>query len=119
MLSGFHLRHLLPNTRYSGQLHQVVINLHGDAIDALEDVNAKQTFQEIQDPPNRITLRPVVIADQWVEIAIAANSSSTLENVKAQNSSALLNKGMNLPPSSPFWGHQTIQSPPTLGDLGG
>ena len=32
---------------------------------------------------------------------------------------ALLNYGMNLPPSPQFWGSRISQSPPELGDLGG
>ena len=32
---------------------------------------------------------------------------------------ALLNYGMNSPPSPQFWGSRISQSPPELGDLGG
>ncbi|MGG6297625.1 MHYT domain-containing protein [Leptolyngbya sp. AN02str] len=67
---------------YPGQLNQVVMNLLANAIDALEEVNAKRTFQEIQDHPSEITIRTSISADQWVKIAIADNGSGVPENVK-------------------------------------
>lgn len=69
---------------YPGQLNQVVMNLLANAIDALEEVNAKRTLQEIQEHPSQITIRTSIIADQWVEIAIADNGPGIPENLKAR-----------------------------------
>lgn len=69
---------------YPGQLNQVVMNVVANAIDALEEVDANRTFQEIQEHPSQITIRTSIIADQWVEIAIADNGLGIPENVKAR-----------------------------------
>lgn len=58
---------------YAGQLNQVFMNVLVNAIDALEDSNAKRTDQEIQKKPSQITIRTSVIQSGWVEIAIADN----------------------------------------------
>lgn len=58
---------------YAGQLNQVFMNVLVNAIDALEDSNAKRTDQEIQKNPSQITIRTSVIQSGWVEIAIADN----------------------------------------------
>jgi len=67
---------------YPGQLNQVLMNILANAIDALEDVNAKRTFQENKDNPSQITIRTSMIDQQWVEIAIADNGSGIPEKVK-------------------------------------
>lgn len=69
---------------YPGQLNQVVMNLLANALDALEEVNAKRTLQEIQEHPSQITIRTSIIADQWVEIAIADNGPGIPEDLKAR-----------------------------------
>lgn len=58
---------------YAGQLNQVFMNVLVNAIDALEDSNAKRTDQEIQKNPSQITIRTSVMQSGWVEIAIADN----------------------------------------------
>ncbi|MFQ4146754.1 ATP-binding protein [Chlorogloeopsis sp. ULAP02] len=67
---------------YPGQLNQVLMNILVNAIDALDEVNAKRTHQEIEETPNQITIRTSVIDSQSVEIAIADNGSGMLEQVK-------------------------------------
>lgn len=58
---------------YVGQLNQVFMNILANAIDALEDVNRNPSFQEIQDNPNRITIRTSVVDEHSVQIVIADN----------------------------------------------
>jgi signal transduction histidine kinase len=58
---------------YAGQLNQVFMNILVNSIDALEDRNAKRTYQEIKQNPNRITIRTSLVNSTWVEIAIADN----------------------------------------------
>ncbi len=62
-----------PVECYAGQLNQVFMNILVNAIDALEENNAKLTYQEIQDNPSRIKIRTSVINSTWLEIAIADN----------------------------------------------
>ncbi|MEH2015100.1 sensor histidine kinase [Nostoc sp.] len=58
---------------YAGQLNQVFMNILVNAIDALEENNAKRTYQEIQDNPSRIKIRTSVVNSTWLEVAIADN----------------------------------------------
>ncbi|MCC5653909.1 HAMP domain-containing protein [Nostoc sp. XA013] len=58
---------------YAGQLNQVFMNILVNAIDALEESNAKRTYQEIKDNPSRIKIRTSVVNSTWVEVAIADN----------------------------------------------
>ncbi|MCY7284980.1 MAG: PAS domain-containing sensor histidine kinase [Cyanobacteria bacterium CAN_BIN43] len=67
---------------YPGQLNQVLMNVLVNAIDALDEANAKQTAQEIQAQPNQITIRTIAIDAQWVEIAIADNGAGMSESVQ-------------------------------------
>lgn len=66
---------------FAGQLNQVFMNILANAIDALNEVNAKRTYQECKDNPGRITIRTSV-ASQWVKIAIADNGSGIPEGIK-------------------------------------
>ena len=75
---------LPPVECYPGPLNQVLMNLLANAIDALEEANAKRTFQDIKDNPNQITIRTGVMDHQWVEIAILDNGSGIPEKVKKQ-----------------------------------
>ena len=68
---------------YAGQLNQVFMNILANALDALDELNAKRTHQERKDNPGHITIRTAV-ASQWVTIAIADNGSGIPEAVKKQ-----------------------------------
>jgi signal transduction histidine kinase len=66
----------LPSVKcYAGSLNQVFMNILVNAIDALEELSAKRTYQENQDHPSQITIRTAAIDNQWVQIAIADNGS--------------------------------------------
>jgi signal transduction histidine kinase len=67
---------------YPGQLNQVLMNLLANAIDALEEGNAKRTYQDIENKPNQITIRTTVLDSQWVKIAIADNGPGIPEAVQ-------------------------------------
>ncbi|MBP0020046.1 MAG: HAMP domain-containing protein [Cyanobacteria bacterium SBLK] len=60
---------------YARQLNQVFMNILTNAIDALEETNEGRTYSEIQENPNRITLRTTGIVCDRVEIAIADNGA--------------------------------------------
>ncbi len=66
---------------YPGQLNQVLMNILVNAIDALEEVNANRTYQEIEANPSQITIRTSVSNSQSVEIAIADNAGGMPEQV--------------------------------------
>ncbi|MBW4487884.1 MAG: HAMP domain-containing protein [Trichocoleus desertorum ATA4-8-CV12] len=69
---------------YAGQLNQVFMNILVNAIDALEDFNAKRTYQEMQAQPGQITIRTAVINEQWIEVAIADNGPGMSKEVQRQ-----------------------------------
>jgi len=67
---------------YPGQLNQVFMNLLANAIDALEEMMAKRTFQENDENPSQITIRTSILDNQWVEIAIADNGAGMPKEVQ-------------------------------------
>jgi two-component system NtrC family sensor kinase len=73
---------LPPVECYAGSLNQVFMNILANAIDALEELNTKRTYQENQDNPSQITIRTSVIDHQWVEIAIADNGSGIPKEIQ-------------------------------------
>ncbi|MDZ7958660.1 MAG: CHASE3 domain-containing protein [Aulosira sp. DedQUE10] len=66
---------------FAGQLNQVLMNILSNAIDALDEMNAKRSYQEIKSNPSRITIRTSTLNTQWVEIAIADNGPGMPEAV--------------------------------------
>ncbi|MHC5598529.1 MAG: sensor histidine kinase [Nostoc sp.] len=68
----------------AGQLNQVFMNILVNALDALEELNTKRTYQEIRDNPSRITIRTSLVDSQWVKIAIADNGSGIPESIQKQ-----------------------------------
>ncbi|MDF5738380.1 MULTISPECIES: sensor histidine kinase [unclassified Nostoc] len=69
---------------YAGQINQVFMNILVNALDALEELNTKRTYQEIQLNPSRITISTSVVDLQWVKIAIADNGSGIPESIQKQ-----------------------------------
>jgi len=67
---------------FPGQLNQVFMNILVNALDALEDMNTKRSYQELKDTPNQITIRTSAIDNQWVEVAIADNGIGMPDRVK-------------------------------------
>lgn len=67
---------------YPGQLNQVLMNVLVNAIDALDELNANRTVQEIEANPSQISIRTSMGNSQWVEIAIADNAGGMPEQVK-------------------------------------
>lgn len=73
----------LPQTEcYAGQLNQVFMNILVNAMDALDEVNAQRTCEEIKENPAQITIRTLVSDSQWIEIAIADNGLGMPEQVQ-------------------------------------
>jgi signal transduction histidine kinase len=68
----------------AGQLNQVFLNLLSNAIDALEERNEHQTYQEITTQSNCITITTRRISEQQVEITIADNGIGMSETVQQQ-----------------------------------
>jgi two-component system, NtrC family, sensor kinase len=73
---------LPPVECYAGSLNQVFMNILVNAIDALEELNVKRTYQENQNNPSQITIRTSVIDHQWVQIAIADNGSGIPQEIQ-------------------------------------
>ncbi|MBW4419691.1 MAG: amino acid permease [Myxacorys californica WJT36-NPBG1] len=68
---------------YPGQLNQVLMNILANAIDALEESNAKRTYQEIEAKPNQITVRTSSARNaEWIEVAIADNGLGMPETIQ-------------------------------------
>ncbi|MEG4282990.1 ATP-binding protein [Microcoleus sp. A006_D1] len=73
----------LPLTEcYAGPLNQVFMNILSNAIDALEENNARRNYQEIKENPSQITIGTCVIDADWVEIAIADNGSGIPKEIR-------------------------------------
>ena len=68
------------------------------------------------DVPGELGLKAFELAQTRRPLSAVLLSGGVLSAVFK---SALLNYGMNLPPSPQFWGSRISQSPPELGDLGG
>ncbi|HEY9698547.1 MAG TPA: ATP-binding protein [Trichocoleus sp.] len=64
---------LPPIECYAGQLNQVFMNILVNSIDAIEENNAKRSYQELQEKPSRITIRTSLIDAAWIEVSIADN----------------------------------------------
>jgi two-component system, NtrC family, sensor kinase len=82
---------------FPGQLNQVFISIFNNAIDAIEELSASRTSQEIEDNPGRITIRTALIGasqeasqreaaekSPWIEIAIADNGVGIPDSIQAQ-----------------------------------
>ncbi|UBF23836.1 HAMP domain-containing protein [Kovacikia minuta CCNUW1] len=69
---------------YAGQLNQVFMNILVNSIDAIEENNAKHTYQVLKDNPGRITIRTAVIDAMWVEVTIADNGGGIPEEIQQQ-----------------------------------
>lgn len=69
---------------YPGSLNQVFMNLLANAIDALEEANRSKTFEEIQQNPNQIQVRAVLVDSQWVAIHVVDNGLGMGEQVRSQ-----------------------------------
>ncbi|MEG4211251.1 ATP-binding protein [Microcoleus sp. S13_B4] len=67
---------------FPGQLNQVFMNILVNALDALDEMNSKRSYQELKDTPNQITIRTSAIDNQWVEVAIADNGIGMTDRVK-------------------------------------
>ncbi|QHG20208.1 ATP-binding protein [Nostoc sp. ATCC 53789] len=69
---------------YAGQINQVFMNILVNALDALEELNAKRTYQEIRDNPSSITICTSTIDSQWVKITITDNGSGIPESIQKE-----------------------------------
>ncbi len=69
---------------YAGQLNQVFMNILVNAIDAMDELNAKRSFQEIKDHPNRITIQTSIVDAEWIKIEISDNGTGIPASVKEQ-----------------------------------
>ncbi len=67
---------------YPGQLNQAFMNILANAIDALEEANARCTDEEIETKPGQITIQTSVLDSTWVNIAIADNGMGMTEAVQ-------------------------------------
>jgi PAS domain S-box-containing protein len=73
---------LPPVECYAGQLNQVFMNILVNSIDALDEVNAKRSYEEINHDPSQITISTSVLDSEWVQIVIADNGAGVPEAIK-------------------------------------
>ncbi|MDJ0701959.1 MAG: ATP-binding protein [Leptolyngbyaceae cyanobacterium MO_188.B28] len=66
---------------YPGQLNQAFMNILANAIDALEEANAKRTYQEIKENPSQIIIQTALVDSTWVKITISDNGTGMPESV--------------------------------------
>ncbi|MDA0266081.1 MAG: ATP-binding protein [Cyanobacteria bacterium] len=70
---------------YPGQINQVFMNVVANAIDAIEEAGANQSYQDWATHPGQITIRTRPMAGNWVEINITDNgkgmSTQTLKRL--------------------------------------
>ena len=66
----------------SGQLNQVFMNILANAIDTLEEANAKLAYPQIEDRPYTIIIRTSVIDAELVQITIADNGCGIPEYIR-------------------------------------
>ena len=67
---------------YAGQLNQVFMNILSNAIDALDEMNAGRTLEEIRANPNQIKIQTAVLDDQQVQIVISDNGPGIPEEIR-------------------------------------
>ena len=68
----------------AGQLNQVFMNLLTNAIDAVEEREQQQSFQDFEKIPNRIVISTVQATSNSVQIKIADNGLGILEEVRSR-----------------------------------
>ncbi|MBD2498207.1 ATP-binding protein [Nostoc sp. FACHB-280] len=73
---------LPPIECYPGQLNQVFMNILVNAIDALDELDSKRTYQQIQENLSQIIISTSVIDSQLVEISITDNAQGMPEIVQ-------------------------------------
>lgn len=67
---------------YAGQMNQVFMNILVNAMDAIEEMNAHRTYEEIQLTPSQIVISTAVINPQWVQIVISDNGPGIPETIR-------------------------------------
>ncbi|HLO87413.1 MAG TPA: response regulator [Nostocaceae cyanobacterium] len=67
---------------YPGLLNQVFMNLLANAIDALEEVNLKRRFENIDREPCRITIRTSFIEGNKIELVISDNGPGIPQEIQ-------------------------------------
>jgi signal transduction histidine kinase len=67
---------------YPGQLNQVLMNILVNAIDALDEVNTKRSYKDIEANPSCITIRTAIHQAHWVAITIADNGPGIPDTVR-------------------------------------
>ena len=68
---------------FPGQLNQVFMNILANAIDALEESNTGHSFEQINENPNKITIK-TVLENNSVKITIADNGKGMSQEVQQQ-----------------------------------
>jgi two-component system, NtrC family, sensor kinase len=69
---------------YPGKLNQVLMNLLGNAIDALSEANQGKTFAEIENNVNMIWIHTTVENSERVKVTIADNGPGITESLQSR-----------------------------------
>jgi two-component system, NtrC family, sensor kinase len=73
---------LPPVECYAGSLNQVFMKILANGIDAIEEQNQNQTYQEIKNNPGCIRIRTSMMDENSVEIAIADNGLGMTKEIQ-------------------------------------
>ena len=66
---------------YAGQLHQVLMNILSNAVDALDEYNEQRTPEEVKKNPSQIKVCTKILNKKWVVISIVDNGLGMPEEV--------------------------------------
>ncbi|MEA5467072.1 sensor histidine kinase [Leptothoe sp. PORK10 BA2] len=69
---------------YPGQLNQAFMNILSNAIDAIEEVNAERTDEEVKENPSQIVIQTSMIDSNWIKILISDNGIGMPESVRSR-----------------------------------
>lgn len=67
---------------YPGPLNQVLMNILANAIDAIEELHAQRTEQELKERPSQIKIHTSVMPAKSIQIAIADNGAGMPEAIR-------------------------------------
>ncbi|MEM9485685.1 MAG: PAS domain S-box protein [Cyanobacteria bacterium P01_F01_bin.116] len=71
---------------FPGQLNQVVMNILVNAIDMFDEMSAQRTFKDLENTPQKITIKTVHLTNKknTVEIRISDNGTGMTDEVKSK-----------------------------------
>jgi signal transduction histidine kinase len=69
---------------FASQLNQVFMNIVANAIDAMEDASAGQSYDDLLAHPNILTIQTQTLENGWVQIEISDNGPGIPESIQSK-----------------------------------